>query len=127
MNVEEWYSRAFKITKGDPLYKDYVHDVYIKMQRKGVEVLDSYIYLAIHNRWIDEIRRKKEEELIFHPSKQPSDPLDLNNYNLDAFEAEVSRSLMEGYKPKEIAKICGVECRYIWSVIRSVKAKIKQC
>tara|TARA_R110000782_G_scaffold229814_1_gene316124 strand:+ start:764 stop:1150 length:387 start_codon:yes stop_codon:yes gene_type:complete len=125
MNIANWYKRAFVITKGDPLYKDYVHDVYIKIQRKEEPFNDSYIYLAIHNRWLDERRRLKESTISIVPVLVEHKPVDFKDYNLDEFETEVSISLNEGYRPKEIAKICGVEVRYVWRVIRSIKTKIK--
>ena len=126
MNIENWYKRAFVITKGDPLYKDYVHDVYIKIQRKAEPFNDSYIYLAIHNRWLDEKRRIKTVCITEAPYLLSYDKVDFNDYNLDEFETEVSISLNEGYRPKEIAKICGKDTRYIWEVIRNIKSKVKK-
>jgi len=124
VDIENWYKRAFAITKGDPLYKDYVHDVYIKIQRKQEEFNDSYIFLAIHNRWLDEKRRIKEGTICSAPASVQYQSIDFNDYGLDEFETEVGRSLNEGYRAKEIAKICGVETRYVWKVIRSIKTKI---
>ena len=124
MNVEEWYKRAFVITKGDPLYKDFVHDVYIKIQRKREPFNDSYIYLAIYNRWLDEKRRKKEETLNHSPSFTQYRGIEYDDYGLDDFEIELVKALSEGYKLKEIAKICGAGDQFIYSVYRSIKAKV---
>ena len=122
MRIEELYRYAYRITGGSYLYKDVVHEVYLKIH--GKEVNDAYVKFAIYHRWLDILAKKGEASLTIDV-EHSEESLEVDLSSLDEFESEIASALNEGYTPKEIADLCQTSVRMIWHYIREIKNKLK--